>query len=274
MEGAVALVVVPELMQSDLSAWEAWAKQDARLAHTRRMRTMEARSLRALERFVVAGGGYLGVSWGKDSVCAAHLIWQIERQGGPRLPVVWIVARPVVSPHSVLVRDAFLERFPLDYHEVLDDRVYDPSAEDARWTGWAGDWRGGFRKAEQLLGRRHISGVRAAESGTRTLAMRRFGEVSANTCRPMGWWSGADVFAYLAKYDLPIHPAYAMTFGGLLERERIRVDALGGDSGTGFGRREWEERYHRDALHQIVHTIRDPAECPWWTPYGLFGSET
>lgn len=67
---------------------------------------------------------------------------------------------------------------------------------------------------------------------------------SLHTCAPIGWWSDTDVFAWLAARDLPVHPAYACSMGGMLERRHLRVAGIGGDRGTGFGRREWERRYY------------------------------
>lgn len=94
----------------------------------------------------------------------------------------------------------------------------------------------------------HLSGVRGQESGARALRMQRWGTTTARTCAPIGWWTGLDVFAYLGLHDLPIHPAYAMNVGGMLDRERIRVASLGGKRGEGHGRAEWEARYYRHAL--------------------------
>jgi len=96
-----------------------------------------------------------------------------------------------------------------------------------------------------------VSGVRGEESGVRKLRMRRWGTSSERTCAPIGWWCGGDVFAYLHQHDLPVHPAYAMSFGGTLDRNRIRVASLGGERGTGFGRRDWEHRYYRDAFRKM-----------------------
>lgn len=56
-----------------------------------------------------------------------------------------------------------------------------------------------------------------------------------------------------------MHPAYACSFGGALDRERIRVSSLGGQRGTGHGRREWEWAYYRDemmALGEAVAVVR------------------
>ena len=64
----------------------------------------------------------------------------------------------------------------------------------------------------------------------------------------MAWWKGADVFAYLAAHELPIHPAYGMSLGGAIERERLRVSALGGSRGAEFGRATIEWTYYRNWL--------------------------
>ena len=63
--------------------------------------------------------------------------------------------------------------------------------------------------------------------------MRRNGTASAATCRPIGWWTGADVFAYLARHDLPIHPAYACTMASAYDRDRVRVGTIGGGAAPG-----------------------------------------
>ena len=78
--------------------------------------------------------------------------------------------------------------------------------------------------------------------------MARWGESTERTCAPLGGWTGADVFAYLHTHRLPVHPAYACSLGGVLDRDRIRVAALGGERGRGHGRAEWERRYYGDAM--------------------------
>jgi phosphoadenosine phosphosulfate reductase len=81
--------------------------------------------------------------------------------------------------------------------------------------------------------------------------MFRFGVSSEQTCAPIGWWKAEDVFAYLYKYKLPVHPAYAMTQGGQWDRKRIRVASLGGRRGRGMGRAQWERAYYRDVLSKL-----------------------
>ena len=148
------------------------------------------------------------------------------------MPLDWVRIEPTPNPWCHLVRDAFLERWPMDYHEV-----------EVRWDQGQ-DFPWGCREAVRRTGMsRYATGVRAAESAPRKKLMRASGPVRENTCSPMGWWPASSVWAYLAAHDLPIHPAYAMSYGGRLDRDRIRVDSIGGETGRGFGRAEWEQRY-------------------------------
>jgi len=52
-------------------------------------------------------------------------------------------------------------------------------------------------------------------------------------------------------YNLPVHPAYAMTAGGRWDRKHIRVASLGGQRGAQYGRREWEREYYGDVLRRL-----------------------
>lgn len=207
---------------------EPWSKT---LVFGRRV----AKAQRAIAEFTAHGRGYIGVSWGKDSVCVAHLAI------GCGWPIVWVRMRPVDNPDCPLVRDAFLARFGTAYDEIV--MQYDPNAKRTSFPG--------FAEAARRHGDRYVSGIRGDESGTRKLSVATHGIATARTCRPLARWSAQDVFAYLHLHDLPIHPAYAMSMEGLLEREHLRVGAIGGERGTGWGRRQWEERYYSDALHEI-----------------------
>ncbi len=80
------------------------------------------------------------------------------------------------------------------------------------------------------------------------MRMSIHGISSLRTCAPIGWWTGGDVYAYLHQHGLPVHPAYACTMGGELDRDRVRVASLGGTRGTEFGRRQWEWAYYRDEI--------------------------
>ena len=240
------LIRVPQHTARDLEAWERATEQDEVHARSDRHRRAVERASNELAGFASSGPCYLGVSWGKDSVCLAHL----AAANDVRVPVVYVAVHPLANPHNPLVRDAFLARHTIDYHEIAVDCA---SAGDA--LSIAG-WRDGFAQAARLFGARHISGVRGDESKTRALRMRRFGMSTESTCAPLGWWSAADVFAYLHAHDLPVHPAYAMSMGGLLPRERLRVASIGGKRGQGMGRGEWEQRYYGWRLAEIRASLR------------------
>ncbi len=194
-----------------------------------RLDEITAAATAAIRDFVAAGPCYLGTSWGKDSVTVLHLAREIA------VPVVWVRVDGEESPDCPLVRDAFLARWPVEYHEI---HATSGVGQGKRTSSL------GFEEAARRFGARHISGVRAEESTTRAITVARNGVASAGSCRPIARWSAIEVFAYASRHDLPIHPAYACTFGGTLDRGRVRVGALGGERGTGKGRREWEARYY------------------------------
>lgn len=234
----------------DLRVWERLARYDERAAHARLLDQRIERAADALVAFASSGPAYCGVSWGKDSVAVAHMVALYT----PGVPLVWLRWEPWTNPDCAAVRDAFLAR----YSGIIYDEI------EVRWTrGSDGSWaspdpadRDGFKAARDRHGPRHISGVRASESRVRKLRCARWGESSPMTCAPLARWSSLDVFAYLARYDLPIHPAYAMSFGGALPRDEIRVDALAGLSGTGRGRHEWEWSYYRDEMVALGEDAR------------------
>ena len=236
---------------ADLARWEQLVGGWKYWAHSKvhQKRAQKTRS----EVLSFTGGDrcYAGVSWGKDSVCLAHLIVTLV----PRIPLVWVRVEPDYNPDCLLVRDAFLSRFPeARYDEIVITRgvTYAPH----------GTLRAGSQVAAERHGDRYLSGVRGAESGARARRMAAFGTSTGRTCAPLGWWQGVDVFAYLVAHNLPIHPAYACMMGGLLDPVDIRVSPLGGERGTrpgdGMGRAEWERRYYRSEVAALERLAAHP----------------
>lgn len=193
----------------------------------------------AIRRFLVAGSAYVAVSWGKDSVTVAHL----ARAVSPDVPMAWLRLKGAENPDCFSVRDTFLDRWPANYTEHAELVEWDSAGEmeEAPWTRL-------LRRVAREPGPRRIMGIRAQESGTRHVSANVHGVSTSQSCRPILRWSTPDVFAYLLRHDLPIHPVYAMTHGGRRDMERLRVDFIGDTTGRDFGRLEWEKRYYSDCL--------------------------
>lgn len=237
----MALIESPRHRPEDLAHWRSHARLDEINAAKPALQRKIDRAKLVLERFV-GEGAYCGVSWGKDSMVVAHLLAQM----GADVPLVFVRIEPIKNPDSASVRDAYLARFPARYEEIEVWCRHD----DHGWHA-TGTLEAGFARAVERYGRRHISGVRGEESRQRSLRVRKWGESSPNTCAPIGWWTTDDVFAYLSLHDLPVHPAYAYSRGGLWRRDRLRVDCLGCQFGRGHGRAEWERLYYGEEIRMI-----------------------
>jgi phosphoadenosine phosphosulfate reductase len=225
----------------DLEHWASLEAHDRVLARSPLLDRRIAEAEAALLEFAAQGQPLqVSVSWGKDSVVVAHLAVGLALG-----PVVWYPAGRIENPDCAAVRDAFLAKYPTTQYLEIEAAL---SSEDwNRALGHDGA-QAEFEVASRALSRRYVCGVRAEESATRRRAVGRHGLVSRNTCRPIGHWSGLEVFAYLARHDLPVHPAYAMTMGGTLDRGRVRVGTIGGVGGAGFGRAQWERAYYPDVV--------------------------
>jgi len=249
----MGLIRVPRHTAADISAWERWERQDAAWSRTQAFRDRCREAIDTIVAFASGGPCWLSVSWGKDSTVLAHLGWSVREEYGIDLPMVWIVWTRSQNPHCPLVRDAFLSRWPMPYSEQIADWTDD--VEDPEVV-----WQEAIRAVHAVHGPRWIGGMRADESAMRRRRMAR-GLVVSGSCQPMGHWEARDVWAYLYVHDLPVHPAYAMTFGGAMDRDRIRVAALLRqetrrnpasyrmeleERGTGMGRAYWEAAYYGD----------------------------
>lgn len=224
---------------SDLDLWREHEAADMVHGATR-LAEKVARSVDAIREFAATDDAYCGVSWGKDSVVVAWLVLQVA----PHVPLIWVRPAGAECPGCEEVRDAFLRRFPCTYFE--------PECPAKIWNDPTVSNETAFRPAVDASGTmRRITGVRANESGARKISMRFHGLATENSCRPIGWWDEADVFALHAIEQLPTHPNYAMLGGGRWERRRLRVASLGGEWGTQFGRREWELEYYGDIIRRL-----------------------
>lgn len=243
----MGLIPSPRHTQADLREWARLERYDRELAQSPRIRdrldrlTKESRQI--IEDFLNQGPAHVGVSWGRDSVVTAHL----ARPYG--LPLVYITNkdRPdrLANPDCPLVCDAYLDRWPADYQEIAAPGIHP------------------FRHVENHADEygippRRVTGIRADESKMRNLSRAAHGPNTVMSCRPIIGWRSDDIWAYTALHGLPIHPAYAMSFGGMTPRDRLRVHSLGSTSrGVDYGRLEWENHYYPEVM-----TVRDPGRTP------------
>lgn len=243
-DGAAVLIPSHRHTAKDLALWAEYEAADLLHGRSEGLRWKVDQSTRAIREFVAAGSCYCSVSWGKDSVVLAHLV----NMAAPSVPLVYLRGVPTSNPDCLIVRNAFLSRFPMPYREV--DVVYetvDFLGDDAKQKAGEKLWLDTMR----AQGDRYLCGIRADESGGRAIRFRKWGLTGPNCCGPLGWWTARDVFAYLAVNGLPVHPVYAMLGGGRWPREKLRTDELLGARGTWAGRRQHEEEYYGDVLRRL-----------------------
>ena len=232
----MAIIASARWRPGDREAWERRAALDLAYSETREFEDRVDGAEVHLVRFANAHAGalYAGVSWGKDSTALAHMICRL----GLEIPLVWVRVNPISNPDCPAVRDEFIQMFPRSkrrYHEM----PYRVSA-----VNHAAHVRRAFADVSKKFGAARVSGVRSEESADRKLRERVWGANAPLASAPFTEWTARDVWAYLAKYDLPIHPAYAMSFAGALDRDKIRVGSIGLREGRGIGRLEWESVYY------------------------------
>lgn len=191
---------------------------------------------------------YVSVSWGKDSIVVAHLCYV----AGVKIPMVWIKEKPMHNEYCCDVRDKFLQKFPFQYHEIVADYSTVGFCQFLDKNGDSHLFHNIADAVNKTFGRR-ITGIRNDESGRRLVRYMSHGINTPKTSAPISLWSNNDVFSYLAKYDLPVHPNYAMLGSGRYPRNKIRVDCFCGTQGNSFGRAEWEYEYYPDVVNRIKH---------------------
>ena len=234
----------------DLEMWRQYESADE-IHGSHVEEKFSQKAINTIGEFLKNGSCYFSTSWGKDSVASIHLAWRLL---GESLRVWNIRVTPNRNPYCDIVRDMFLSRFKIEYHEVVVDYSHIIKAEktlsqynketDRLWH-WA------IRKIQVESGTmRHCLGIRANESNVRLLRCLRWRNNSPNGCAPLAWWKAEDVFGYLNYHDLPIHPNYAMLGGGRWDRHHLRVAEIGDSHGRGIGRNEWEKEYYSDFLRR------------------------
>lgn len=228
--------------KADLALWEELEEADH--VHARTIGRLIDESLEAIEAFARLGSCYCAISGGKDSAVLAHLVGRVN----PSVPARWLATEPLVDPYcrhaiNLIVTHAGLR----DFREHTNWCHRDP-------FGWhaTGTLEDGIQSIQAEVGTsRYILGVRANESKVRKLSARCHGKFTATSCRPLLWWTAADVFAYAAIHHVPLHPTYGMMGGGRWPRDRLRVSFLTLRHGENMGREEWEREYYGDVINSL-----------------------
>lgn len=244
------LIDSPRLTGPDRAHWERLARFDRLLARDPRLDALEAEGVEAVRGFAAAGPFYISVSWGKDSVAAAHLALKAV----PDAQIVWVRSLLFDTPECEAVRDVFLASHPDAPYRQIDVAMRNPKRGEPGFEAHHLDPSAEHQDVlkENLAGR-YVSGLRAGESRIRRISIGHRGLATAHTCRPIGRWSAEDVFAYLDREQLPVHPVYAMTMGGHYDRRWLRVHPLcsaprARSAVHGRDMDAWEDRYYGDVI--------------------------
>ncbi len=172
-------------------------------------------------------------------------------------PIVHVVIDPVQNPDCADVRDRFFAMYPSTknrYDEVVVRCVVKSSTGRFDTNG---AYRQGFKECARRYGRSRISGIRAEESATRKMSIKRHGVVTVHgSIRPIAKWTSDDVFGFISANNLPLAAAYPCSLEGMLDRGRVRLNNLWGLIGEGHGRREWEWKYYRNEIVEIERFYR------------------
>ena len=241
------LIASPRHTPQDLQAWRDLERYDVALGASERMDALEADAVATIRDWLTtANNPYASMSWGKDSVCVAHLAHLAD----PTVPLRAVRVADWEPPETDWTRDAYLDTHPGTQYE---EAIYNGTVPQRGEPGFEEVHSDPNRKPTNImraLRGDYISGVRAEESRMRAQSLLWHGVATGHTCRPIIKWRATDVFAYLHSRRLPVHPVYAMSYGGAMDRRWLRVYILGSTKPT-LSKRDsasWEDRYYGDVL--------------------------
>lgn len=255
------LIPSPRHTPQDLAAWAQLERYDAKLAALGRLDQIEAKAVDTIRAFAAqAPHPYASLSWGKDSVVVAHLTHLAD----PTIPLKAVRVADWEPPETDWTRDAYLATHP---ETRYDEAIYNGTVPQRGEPGFEAVHSDPNRKPTnimKLIPGDYISGVRAEESRMRAQSLQWHGISTSHTCRPIITWTATDVFAYLYSRGLPVHPTYAMSYGGHMDRRWLRVYILGSTKPS-LARRDsasWEDHYYGD----VLATARANRAHLWETP--------
>jgi phosphoadenosine phosphosulfate reductase len=169
-------------------------------------------ALDVIKEALAIAPGYVGVSWGKDSVVLAHLCQQVDRDV---LAInIGDLLEDLQDNYSEVSR-AYCDRFNLNYQQFF----YDESTDG-----------GFFTQIQKLYELRPMAfiGCRAQENKRRASAIKKYGLIhqykSGNwRAFPLAYWSWRDVWAYICLHNLPYLNSYDHQLSGDRATSRTAV---------------------------------------------------
>lgn len=245
------LTTMDTLTPRDMEEWARLNRYDTALGASPALAHKTQQAIHEIQEFTTThSDAVASTSWGKDSIVIAHL----TRIASPDTPLLWI---PTIrsdgtsyeAKATYTVRDTFLHTFPGPYEE-RPATARNPKRGDPNYRSDQYDHPDYISQdvLKENNASPYISGVRAEESSIRAQSRKWHGISTNRTCRPIIDWKTTDIFAYIAVHNLPIHPAYAATHGGALDRRWIRVHPLRSkapERSAIYGRDmdDWEDKY-------------------------------
>ncbi len=177
---------------------------------------------------ILAPNAYASISFGKQSICLAHMLYQIQ----PDLPMYFLASWETWDLHNYAeVIESFVSRWPINLHIVQTDNVSanpDLSWKETRDLGdkdlqnmvnreeWDG-WYWGLTK-EESKGRRLTLNQKWEGQPHATIFRYKDGKYR---CCPLMNWEILDIAAYIAEHDLPLLQIYKEL--GLQQRTTARL---------------------------------------------------
>lgn len=223
------LIITDRHTKEDIELWKDYNEFDSVTKYS------QWKINQAIDIIKQSGASICYTSWGKDSVVLIHLLILSKI----KIPVVYVKFSDRSNPDADLVREKFLEMFPIEYHEEVFDY------EKVRRTNL--HWKIVAKKYPGI----RLTGIRKDESGIRNMLFRKDGFFSKNSCRPISQLRNQEIFSYINQNGLPLSPVYGYLGGGRWDRKNIRMHSLAGTTGDNFGRTEWEKEYYGDIINRI-----------------------
>ncbi|MCZ4590313.1 phosphoadenosine phosphosulfate reductase family protein [Rhodococcus opacus] len=212
-----------------------------------------------IEAHLAARDGYAAFSGGKDSL----IVLDLARRVDPDVPVVFFDSG-LDYPETYEYLTELAQAWRLDLHRIpTDPPLLDVLVASGLWDHTAptdaaaarGDLHevlitAPARRAHRLLGPGELWGVRADESAARRHLYTRGGRRDGTITRADGtvaygpiWnWTTDDVWAHIARHQLPVNPVYAkLRELGVPERAQRISHLIDGDH-LDRGRLTWLRR--------------------------------